>query len=137
MLDSLEKAHISAQIALDKKVESVSIMDVRALSTVTEYFVLCTAGSARQLDAVRDHIDEVLRKKGCRPKHTEGGGAARKSAEQEQRWILMDCGDIVVHLMDEETSHFYQLERLWADAPTIPLPEQPNPSASSASSSAA
>ncbi len=123
MLESLEKAQISAQVALDKKVDSVVIMDVRALSTVTEYFVLCTAGTARQIDAVRDHIDQALREQGCRPKHTEGAVAARHSSDQELRWILMDCGDIVVHLMDEETRNYYQLERLWADAPIVPLPE--------------
>ncbi|MBI2104726.1 MAG: RsfS/YbeB/iojap family protein [Candidatus Omnitrophica bacterium] len=110
-------------------------MDLRTLSTLTDFFILCTAGSERQLDALKDHIEGELAREGCAVRHVEGaaspGGPARapraggppRASERDLRWVLMDCGDIVVHLLDQPTRDFYRLEDLWADAPRLPLPQ--------------
>jgi len=99
-------------------------MDVRALSSVTDFFVLCTAGSARQLTAVKEHVEEVLDRQGSPSWHTEGVAASPRlsaSVSSAPQWILMDFGDIVVHLLDQPTRAFYRLEDLWADAPRLPM----------------
>jgi len=99
-------------------------MDVRALSSVTDFFVLCTAGSARQLTAVKEHVEEQLDRQGCPLWHAEGVAASARlaaSASSVPQWILMDFGDVVVHLFDQSTRAFYRLEDLWADAPRLPM----------------
>jgi ribosome-associated protein len=128
IVDSKAKALLAAQAALDKQGEDVAILDVRGLSSVTDFFIVCTAVSARQLDAIRDHIDETLARHGAAVWHTEGAPAAggpSAALPRSPQWVLMDCGDVVVHLLDQETRQFYRLEDLWADAPKIPLPAPP------------
>ena len=134
-IDSQAKALLAARAALASLAEDVVVMDLRTLSPVTDFFILCTAGSARQLDALRDHIEGELARQGCALRHIEGaataGGPARapraggppRASERDLRWVLMDGGDIVVHLLDQPTRAFYRLEDLWADAPRLPLPQ--------------
>ena len=100
------------------------IMDLRGLSSVADFFLVCTAGNVRQLDAIKDHIEETLAKHGGAVWHTEGApaGGPPKTLPQTPQWVLMDCGDVVIHLLDQETRLFYRLEDLWADAPRVPLP---------------
>ena len=115
---------IAARAALDKQAEEVLVMDLRSLSSITDFFVVCTAGSARQLDALKEHLEAVLAERGCPVWHTEGvssPAAPGRSANHGLQWVLIDCGDIVVHLMDQPTRSFYRLEDLWADAPQIPV----------------
>ena len=100
-------------------------MDLRALSTVADCFVLCTATSPRQFDAIREHVEEVLAGQGAAVWHTEGSASATASSD-ELRWVLMDFGEIVVHLMDPRTRAFYRLEDLWRDAPRLPLDAHPS-----------
>lgn len=95
-------------------------MDLRELSTVADFFVLCAAASPRQLDAIREHVEEALTQHGAVVWHTEGSASAKGSSD-ELRWVLMDFGAIVVHLMDPRTRAFYRLEDLWRDAPRLPL----------------
>ena len=104
------------------------VVDLRSLSIVTDFFVICTAGSGRQIAALKDHIDTSLSQRGCPVWHTEGDAAASPSRgfTHDPQWVLMDYGDIVVHLMDQQARSFYQLEQLWADAPRVPL-TQPQP----------
>lgn len=110
------------------------MLDLRALSTVTDFFVVCTAGSARQLGALKDHLETVLGQQGCPVWHAEGTPAARGAASRvsdESQWVLIDFGDLVVHLLDQRARDFYRLEDLWADAPRIPLTSQaPRPAQS-------
>ena len=124
-LDSQAKALIAARAALDKQAEGVVVLDLRAISTVADFFVVCTAGSGRQIDALKDHIEATLYGQGCAVWHTEGsastGGTADLSNHAPQ-WVLMDCGEIVVHLLDQRARTFYRLEELWADAPRVPIP---------------
>ena len=124
-LSSKAKALTAARAALEKQAEGVVVMDLRALSSVTDFFVVCTAGSARQLDALTDHIEGTLARYGCAVGHTEGADApveAAGSFGRQPQWVLMDCGEIVVHLLDPYARSFYRLEDLWADAPRIALP---------------
>ena len=114
-IESQAKALLAAHAALDKQAEDIVVVDLRSLSIVTDFFVVCTAGSGRQITALKDHIDAALSQRGCPVWHVEGEGGTAP------QWVLMDYGDIVVHLMDQPARSFYQLEQLWADAPRIPV----------------
>jgi len=116
-ITSQAKALIAARAALEKHAEAVTVLDLRALSTVTDYFVICTAGSSPQLSAIKDHIDDQLRGKGSGVGHEEGVPAQGGGP----LWVLLDCGDVVVHLLNETARAFYRLEQLWADAPHLTL----------------
>ena len=124
ILDSQAKALLIAQAALDKQAEGVTILDLRALSNVTDFFVICTAGSSRQVSALQEQIETVLDQRSCSVWHAEGGASAGPSSalNHTPQWMLLDCGDVVVHLLDEEARTLYRLEELWADAPRLPLP---------------
>ncbi len=124
-LDSQAKALLIARVALDKQAEGVSILDLRALSTVTDFFVVCTAGSGRQLTAIKEHIEHALNERGARVWHTEGvvpSGASSALPGAAPQWVLIDCGEVVVHLLDDAARAFYRLEELWADAPRVAIP---------------
>ena len=123
-LDSHTKALIAARAALDKQAEDIVILDLRTLSTVTDFFILCTAGSAPQVNAISDSLDSVLSKHGCPVWHVEGVPVSGRAAPlgAAAQWVLMDCGDVVVHLFDQRARAFYRLEDLWADAPRVSLP---------------
>ena len=99
-------------------------MDLRGLSTVADFFIVCTAGSGRQVSALQDHIEVTLARHRCGVDHTEGTAASGPPTafNHEFQWVLMDCGEIVVHLFDQHARAFYRLEDLWADAPRVPLP---------------
>ena len=122
-IDSHATALLAARAAFEKHAEEILVMDLRALSTVTDFFVIGTAHSAPQLTAIRDHIEATLSRQGGSVWHTEGSptpvGSA--SAFNELQWVLMDCGEVVIHLLDPRARAFYRLEDLWADAPRIPL----------------
>ncbi len=127
----------AARAALAKHAEDVTVLDLRALSSVTDFFVLCTAETQRQMQAVIGHIEEKLVHHTRTAWRVEGLGGTSTSAKRRPRplsgsafarhtdglaWVLIDCGDLVVHVFNPPARLFYQLERLWADAPRIPLP---------------
>ena len=100
------------------------ILDLRALSSLTEFFVIGTGGSSRQIEALAEHIEAALARGGCAVRHIEGtasppSGESARGLALPLQWVLMDCGDIVVHLLDQPTRAFYRLEDLWADAPRV------------------
>jgi ribosome-associated protein len=99
----------AVQAALDKKAEDVLVLDVRGLTSYADYFVLLTADSERQASAVADHVDDRMKELG----HTRVGSEGYETG----RWILIDYGDVVAHVMSREARGFYDLEGLWADAP--------------------
>ena len=109
-------------------------MDLRALSTVTDYFVVCTADSPPQMAAITEQIERVFAQRGCAVWHVEGAvpAAADRDALRQPQWLLMDCGDVVVHLLNPAARSLYRLEELWADAPRLAVP--PNPAVASARS---
>ncbi len=98
-----------AKAALDKKAEDVTVLDVRGLTSYADYFVVVTADSDRQASAIADHLEETMKKLGVSKVGVEG--------YETGRWILVDYGDVVAHVMNRESRGFYDLEGLWADAP--------------------
>jgi ribosome-associated protein len=98
-----------ARAALDKKAEDVTVLDVRGLTSYADYFVVATADSDRQASAIADHVEDTLKKLGVSKVGVEG--------YESGRWILVDYGDVVAHVMNRESRGFYDLEGLWADAP--------------------
>ena len=108
-IEAQEKANLIAKAAFDKKAEDIVIMDMRAVSNVTDYFVLCSAPSARRAQTIAHGVKEALIVKGIRNWHTEG--------KKEAFWVLIDYGDVIVHIFHERMREFYNLERLWHDAP--------------------
>ena len=126
-IESQAKALLAAHEALDKQGEDVVVVDLRSLSSVTDFFVICTAGSSRQIDALKDHVEVVLSGQGWPVWHTEGDAAPpSRGFTLDPQWVLMDYGDFVVHVMDQKARSFYQLEQLWADAPRVPLAQAPS-----------
>jgi ribosome-associated protein len=98
----------AAHAALAKKASEVVILDVRPVSSFTDYFLLASGGNQKQLVAMADAVEQALRQEHLRPAHVEG--------YPRQEWILMDYGPFVVHLFTSRTRAFYDLERLWGGA---------------------
>ena len=119
MSDALETVRALASAAHDKRAEALVVLDLHGLSSVADYFLVCTARSATQLDTVADAMHATLKARGVRLRHREGTAASG--------WLLLDAGDVVAHLFLAETRAFYALERLWGDAPTLPLDASPLP----------
>lgn len=101
-------AHRAARAALDRKATDVVILDLRKVTEFTDYFVLASGASQRQILAIADAVQETLRAQGLRPSHLEG--------YPRQEWILLDYADFVVHIFTQRTRAFYDLERLWGGA---------------------
>lgn len=108
-------AYLAGKLALDKKATDVKILDLRKLSTICDFFVICSASVEIHAKAIADSIIENLEKKGIRAWHHEGYQACR--------WILLDYVDVVVHIFLNEVREFYELEKLWGDAKTEELSE--------------
>ncbi len=117
MLNSLERALLSAEAADDKKAFDILILDLRGITYITDYFVICSASNPTQVGAVSDSVDQKLGRARVSPSHIEGKDGAS--------WVLMDYGDVVVHVFDEQTRLYYNLEKLWGDAPRVPLAARP------------
>jgi len=107
-LDSKKLAVKLAESALSKKAADIKILDLRKLTTITDYFVICTAHSDVQVKAIADAIMEGSKKEGERPWHKEG--------MTHKTWVLLDYVEVVVHIFLNETRNFYGLEKLWGDA---------------------
>ncbi len=118
---ALQAAKTAALAGLEKKGEEVTILDVRGLASYTDFLVLMSATSDRQVNAIADAVDEVLRKAGHRPIGVEGLGSGN--------WILIDSGDVVVHVFQQQAREFYDLDSLWADAKRVHVDERPSVSA--------
>jgi ribosome-associated protein len=110
-ITALEAAQMAANAGLEKKAEQVALIDVRGLASYTDFIVLMNAASDRQVNAVADAVDDQLRKNGYRPIGVEGVGAGN--------WVLIDAGDVVIHVFQEDARAFYDLDRLWADAKRV------------------
>ena len=115
-------AQRAAEAASRKHAEDLLILDVRQLSSVTDYFVIGTAASRRQMAAIVEHIEEEFEQAKQSVWHVEGldespSNRRHPAPEDDAAWVLMDCGDVVIHLFSPSARQLYQLERLWADAP--------------------
>jgi ribosome-associated protein len=106
------RVRLAVAAALDKKAADLDVLEVGALTSIADYFVLCSATNERQAQAIADNVVERLREElKVRPLLIEGTTPGR--------WILLDFGDFVVHIFTEEMRRFYGLERLWGDAPNV------------------
>ena len=123
-----EKTQLCALAADSKKAEDIVVLEVGPFSSVAEYFFICSGASDRQVRAIADAIEEELTRHGEKPLAVEG--------YQKGTWVLIDSADLIIHVFDDETRRFYNLERLWHRAARIEMPgvalAMPQPFASEA-----
>ena len=110
-LESKEKLRILVKSAMDKKAENPVVLDLRELTTLTDFFVIFTGSSDVHCRTIADSVEDSLKKAGILPVHVEG--------YENAQWILLDYGDVIVHVFREETRKMYDLESLWLDAERI------------------
>ena len=114
---SLELARFAALAALDKKAEDLVVLDVRGLSSFTDFFVIMSGRSTRHVQGLAQAVDAVLRHKNVKDGNTEG--------LNEGHWVLLDYNDVIVHIFYSEDRSFYNIEGLWHDAPIVEIaPEE-------------
>ena len=110
-----EKLMLAAEAASSRKALQMTAIDIRKIASFAEFFLVCSGTSTRQVQAIADEVMDRLKKdRSSRPLHIEGYEAGT--------WILLDYGDLIVHVFTEEAREFYQLERLWRDADRVALP---------------
>lgn len=115
--DDLSKLMIAAEAASERKAIDIVAIDIRKIASFAEFFLVCSGTSTRQVQAIADEVLEQMReKRDARPMHTEG--------MESGTWVLLDFGDVIVHIFTDEAREFYQLERLWRDAERVALPEE-------------
>ena len=115
-INDLEKLMLAAEAAATRKALQMTAIDIRKIASFAEFFLVCSGTSTRQVQAIADEVmDRLKKERNSRPLHTEGFEAGT--------WVLLDYGDLIVHVFTEEAREFYQLERLWRDADRVALPE--------------
>lgn len=115
-MDSLKFAKIIGEVILSKKGFDIKILDLRNVSSIADYFVVCSADVDRQVKAIADEIDKVLTEQGIKCFHKEGF--------ETLNWVLLDYFDVVVHVFRAESRAYYNLEKFWGDAPVISVEEK-------------
>jgi len=111
MLNSLKAAQLCAGAADSKKAFEIMVLDLSKLTSICDYFVICSGSNSTQVGAIAEGIGRDLAMAGVHPSHVEGAMGAN--------WVLMDYGDVVVHIFEEQTRTYYSLEKLWGEAPRI------------------
>ena len=107
-----QRVRTAASAAIDKKAFDLDVLAVGELTSIADYFVLCSANTERQTQSIADHVlEKVRQEEGVKPLLVEGTTPGR--------WILVDFGDFIVHIFTEECRRYYGLERLWGDAPNV------------------
>ncbi len=99
------------EAASDKQASNIVLLDTRSVSSFADYFVICSGDAARQINAIRDEIEHVLKREGILPHHHEG--------TVDCGWFLLDYGDVIVHIFAPVEREYYQLDRLWNEASTL------------------
>ncbi len=115
MNQSKEMARIAYDALADKKGEDIKIIDITGISVLADYFIIANGNSDNQVSALVDNVEEELHKAGYELKQREG--------RTNSSWILLDFGDIIVHVFDRENRLFYDLERIWKDGKDITIEE--------------
>jgi ribosome-associated protein len=110
---AIDLARVTAQAAADKLATDLVLIDVSDRLAITDVFVVATGTNERQVEAIVDSVEEKARRAGHKPIRREG--------QRDGRWVLLDYGDVVVHVQHSEERVFYALERLWKDCPFIPF----------------
>jgi len=108
-----ERVLLCVNASLQKKAKDLVILNVKTLSSFTDYFIICSGTSDRQVQAITSSIQENLKKSGIIPLGVEG--------ENLGKWVLMDYDDVVIHIFHEPIREFYEIERLWSDAPRMDI----------------
>jgi ribosome-associated protein len=111
VLDTASRVREAVSAADDRKAIDLKVLHLEKISDFTDYFLICSGSSERQVQAIADGVQEKMRSERVRPLHVEGYNRGQ--------WVLLDYGDFVVHVFQEEPRHFYSLERLWGDAPDV------------------
>lgn len=111
MIDSKEMAMIAYRAIEEKKGEDIKLLEIRDLTILADYFLIASGGSPSQIQAIIDFVQEKLHEVDCDLKRLEGNRGSS--------WILMDYGDLVIHIFDREDRLFYDLERIWSDGKLI------------------
>jgi len=114
-MDSWEKALLLSRFALEKKARDLIVMEVRELTSIADYFLICSGRSDRQVQSIAQGVEENLGKMGAPPLSIEG--------LTRGQWVLMDFSDVIVHIFYQPIREFYDLEGLWFHAPRVELPE--------------
>ena len=114
-LTPAERAIQCARFALDKKALNVAVLEIRRLSSIADYLVLASGSSDKQVQAIADSVRKGLKKFG-KPLDLEGA--------KEGKWVVIDYGDVIVHIFQEELRQYYNLDELWAAAPELPIPAE-------------
>jgi len=114
-LDSKVFTDKIVSLVLEKKGYDVKILDIKNLSSIADFFVICSAGSEPQVKAIADNVDKSLADEGIKCYHKEGFDSLN--------WVLLDYFDVVVHIFKEDSRSFYNLEKLWGDAPVFEVAE--------------
>ena len=112
-METLELVKKVASALEDKKAEDITVIDIREISSIADYFVIANGNNPNQLTAMQDAVDEVMYTNGVHSKQVEGNN--------NSTWILMDYKDIIVHLFSKEDRLFYDLERIWRDGKMVEL----------------
>lgn len=110
-MNSKEMAKLICQALEEKKAEDIKIINIEEVSVLADYFIIASGTNRNQVQAMADNVEEVLGKAGAVPKQIEG--------YQTANWILLDYGDVIVHVFDEENRLFYDLERIWRDGKAV------------------
>jgi ribosome-associated protein len=110
-VDTLTRVRQAVAAAEDRKAVDLRVLHLEKVSDFTDYFLICSGTSERQVQAIADAVQEKMREERVRPLHVEGFNRGQ--------WVLLDYGDFVVHIFQEEPRRFYSLERLWGDAPDV------------------
>lgn len=110
-MDAAEFCKIAVAALEDRKAEDVKVIDIREISPIADFFIIANGTNQNQIQAMRDAADEALYKAGLTVKQVEGN--------QNSTWILMDYGDVIIHIFSKEDRLFYDLERVWRDGKEI------------------
>ncbi len=112
---SKEMARLAYHALEEKKADNITMIDIEKISTLADYFIIASGKNRNQIQAMADEVDEVLGRAGYEVKHKEG--------YQTANWILLDYGDLVIHIFDSQNRLFYDLDRIWRDGKAVSIEE--------------
>jgi ribosome-associated protein len=115
-MESIDKALLCMKMIHERKAVDPVLFDVGRMTAITDYFIVTSGNSSRQVQAISRHVARSMRELGFKPSGVEG--------EQEGHWVLMDYGDVVIHVFYQPVREFYDLEGLWAEAPKVEFHEK-------------
>lgn len=116
MIASYQKALLAAKAVIEKKAENVKILDLTGISSIADYFVICSGLSTKQIQAIADSTKHTIEETGCH--------LLSKDGYAEGRWVLLDFGDVIVHIFLDALRDYYDIERLWASVPQVKVPPE-------------